>query len=207
MVESLNRMKTKTIGLIGLMGLMVLCARGATTGATITNEFRNGAYRLPGAQLKWENLSAPYVAADSSMVTREAIYTPLTNGFLNATLYGGTYRVTFGNSAQEVWTLQVPGDGGTYPFYFLATNTTVRFQTNFSGRVPVFNGTNVAGDGVGLFRTNSSGVLEFLRITGSGGATVVNQGNTNIVIAASASSGTTGDILDDDTGEDILDGH
>jgi hypothetical protein len=205
MVESLNRMKTKTIGLIGLMGLMVLCARGATTGATITNEFRNGAYRLPGAQLKWENLSAPYVAADSSMVTREAIYTPLTNGFLNATLYGGTYRVTFGNSAQEVWTLQVPGDGGTYPFYFLATNTTVRFQTNFAATFPIRGATNVAGDGVGVFRTNNAGVLEFFRITGAGGATVTNQGGTNIVITASA--GTTGDILDDDTGEDILDGH
>jgi hypothetical protein len=178
------------------MGMVVaalwLCAAPAgaavTTGATITNEFRGSAYRLPGFQIKWENLSAPYVAADETWVTREPQYTQLTNGFLNATLYGGTYRITAGNSSQEVLTGNVPFDGGTYPFHFILTNTTVRYQTGFAGRVPVYAATNVAGDGVGLFRTNAQGVLEFLRITVVGGS-ITNQGNTNIVITITGGGG------------------
>jgi FlaG/FlaF family flagellin (archaellin) len=138
----------------------------ATFAATVTNQFHTPQYLAPEAALRWTMVSAPYVAEDGTIVNNDPFETELDDGFLEATVYAGIYRVSFGRSALATWTIQVPLGEATYAFWYLATNAITSYTNMY--RPWVADGTNYPGSGTPIYGTNINGVLHFPRLTGSG---------------------------------------
>jgi hypothetical protein len=165
--------------------LLNLCTAGA---ATVTNRFHTPQYQAPDAALRWQLMSNPYVAEDGTVVNKEPFETDLEDGYLSARVYAGDYRVSFGRSALETWTIRVPLGEGTYAFWYLATNAVTSYTNMY--RPWVADGTNYPGSGTPIYGTNDNGILKFPRLVGSG-ITFTSQGATQIQATVTA-------ILSDD---------
>jgi hypothetical protein len=178
--------------------LLNLWSLQTASAATVTNRFHTPQYLAPDAALRWQLMSNPYVAEDGTIVNKEPFETELEDGYLSARVYAGDYRVSFGRSALETWTIRVPLGEGTYAFWYLATNSVTSYTNMY--RPWVADGTNYPGSGTPLYGTNDNGILKFPRLVGDG-VTFTLQGSTQILATV---TGAVGGGIGSDDGSDVI---
>jgi hypothetical protein len=159
------------------MLISVLPASGATVRGRLVDGLGNPT--SPVLIFKPDAISAD---GTNTIVDVERKVTP-TNGVFSLTLQGGSYTVTFGNSARTI-SLQVPlGDTNVYEMNSLGgTNLQTFTYTNFLGqiawRVRVGDGlavvTNVAGGAFERVTITPAGVTTNVVVSGVGTLLITN---------------------------------